>query len=140
MAMQNIFNKVTDYLMFREGTESEADGSLVPILTMGSIVWGVILRTTMIVFGSFIFMYLFDSRQYWWISLVVLWFGAAYPAWRQLQKFNQRIDKVSDEILCGTCRNFDKNSQLCRIYDEHVSKEYLPCDGLDWEPTSFEDK
>jgi len=125
--------------MFREGTEEEADGSLVPILTTGSIIWGVLLRSAIIIFSSFLIIEIFDMRQYWWFFFLLFWFFAAYPGWRQFQKFQERIKKVSEDTLCGSCRNFESSSQLCKILDEHVTKEYIPCEGLSWEPKSYED-
>lgn len=132
------FEKYIDLFMFREGTEEEADGTTQPIITTGSIVWGVLLRSSILIFLTFFLVESVGLRKYWWLLFFVIWFGAAYPGWRQFQLFQKRIKKVEEETLCGSCKHFDSGSQLCRIYDEHVTKDYLPCEGLNWEPTNFE--
>ncbi len=137
--MENIFDKISDVLMFREGTEADEYGSLIPVLTTGSIVWGIMLRTVFVVFLSFVIFYLFDLYKFVWVVLFALWFGAAYPGWRQFQLFNERVKKVVESTLCGSCLHFEKSSQLCKIYDEHVTQEYIPCEGLNWEPLPYEE-
>lgn len=130
--MDKNLEKIVDLFMFREGTE-EDDYSTRPIITTGSIVWGVILRSLIIIFLTF---FLLD-RGYGhsvWVLLFVYWFAVVFPAYRQYQKFNKRMDKFQEETLCGSCRHFIPGSQLCSMYDEHVSKDYIPCDGNDWEP------
>lgn len=137
--MNTLKDKLSDLFMFREGTEADDRGSLVPVLTTGSIVWGILLRTSVIVFLSFSIIYLYDLYKYVWVVLFALWFGAAYPGWRQFQLFQERIKKVTESTLCGSCMHFDKTSQLCKIYDEHVTREYIPCEGLNWEPINYEE-
>jgi hypothetical protein len=132
-------DKLIDVLQFREGTEEEADGSIQPIITTGSIVWGVLLRTAIIVFLSFIFYQFFGMQKFWWFTLLLIWFVSAYPAYRQYQIFQHRIQKVQEETLCGKCKYFESSSQLCRLYDEHISKNYIPCEGLSWEPTTVDE-
>jgi hypothetical protein len=135
-----MLEKIIDILMFREGTEEEADGSLTPIITTGSIIWGALLRSSLIILIGFLFFDSFEMRQYLWILLFLLWFGAAFPAWHQYQTFEKRLKVVEEETLCGSCKHFDSSSQLCRIFDEHVTKNYIPCEGLNWEPKSYEEK
>lgn len=134
----SVFNKITDILLFREGTEEGTDGENLPVVTTGSIVWGVILRTAIVFIISFLLLSNFEYRQYWWIVLFLLWFVAAYPGWRQYQKFQQRIKNVGESTLCGSCKHFDKTGQLCKIFDEHITKEHIPCEGLNWEPKNFD--
>ena len=50
--LKQLGNKVADYLMFREGTEG-LEGEVQPVVTTGSIVWGVILRSAIIIVISF---------------------------------------------------------------------------------------
>ncbi len=137
--MNTIIDKIADLFLFREGTEAAENGELYPIVTVGSIVWGVILRASIIVVLSFIFIQFFRFTGYWWLALFVFWFAAVYPGWKQYQKFNDKIQDIEESTLCGKCRYFEPTGQLCKIYDEHITKNYIPCDGLDWEPKSFED-
>lgn len=127
------FEKIIDLFMFREGTDKDSDSNT-PVVTTGSIVWGVILRSGVIIFLSLLLLQKFEFRYYWWISLFAMWFLVAYPAHRQHSKFAQRMDNFEEETLCGSCRHFIKGSQLCGIYDEHVSRNHIPCGGEAWEP------
>ncbi|MDQ1265242.1 MAG: hypothetical protein QG635_392 [Bacteroidota bacterium] len=129
--------KIKDAFLFREGG-IEDNRSNNPVVTTGSIVWGLLLRSSIIIFLSIVIINYFQIYTYWWLVFFALWFFAAYPAWRQWQKFHSRMEDFTESTLCGSCRHFDKSSQLCRIYDEHVSVDYLPCGGDSWEPASYE--
>lgn len=128
-----ILEKIKNLLMFQVGT-FEDSYSEKPIITTGSIIWGVLLRSLIIVMLSFFVVEQIDDRTAWWIAFFGFWVFAAFPAYQQLQTFNKRMDEFEESTLCGTCRHFVKGSQLCSLYDEHVSKEYVACDGNDWEP------
>jgi hypothetical protein len=127
-------DKAIDIFMFREGTDEDEHGSSQPVITTGSVVWGMIFRSAVIVFLTFVIIDQFEIRSNWWIFSFILWFAAIYPGWRQYNKFTTRIKKIEEETLCGSCRHFEPSSQLCRIYDEHVTKDHIPCEGLNWEP------
>ncbi len=126
--------KVIDIFMFREGTDEADEDQSQPIITTGSVVWGMILRSSVIVFLTFVLIDQFEIRHNWWIFSFMLWFAAIYPGWRQYNKFNKRIKKIEEETLCGTCINFESSNQLCKIYDQHVTKDHIPCEGLNWQP------
>ena len=126
--------------MFREGTTEDEKGMSQPIVTVGSIVWGVILRASIVVLLSFFFIQFYRFYGYWWVALFIFWFGAVYPGWKQYQTYQIKIKKIEESTLCGTCVHFESSGQLCKIYDEHISSDYIPCDGLDWQPRTFEDE
>jgi len=134
----DILNKILDLLLFRAGVEETEAGEVTPIFTTGSIVWGVLLRSAIIIFLSFILMSLVENRKYWWVTLLLLWLFAAYPGWKQYQEYKKHVEEVTESTLCGKCIHFDETSQLCKLYDEHISENYIPCGGVDWEPKSFE--
>lgn len=131
---------VLDLLLFRKGTEVNSEGKPIPILTTGSIAWGVILRSSIIIFFSFIIMSIFNKPSFWWVFLFLLWIFAAYPGWRQFQIYKNQIKEIEESTLCGNCIHFDSTSQLCRLYDEHIVEGYVPCWGVDWEPINEYDK
>lgn len=131
-----LLEKIFDFLLFREGTTE--DNSSEPIVTTGSIVFGALLRAAIIIFITLFVVIEYDYRGYWWISAFFVWFFAFYPAYRQYTKYNQRIESFSEDTLCGKCKHFEPSSQLCRITDEHVTQNYIPCEGLSWEPKSFD--
>lgn len=134
-----ITDTIVDVLMFRKGSEDEF-GTKIPVFTTGSIVWGVLLRTFLLLMISLLLLENYQMHDYWWLMLFIIWAVAIYPAWRQYRVFQEKVKKISEETLCGSCRNFDITSQLCKIYDEHITKDYLPCNGESWEPVSFEEK
>lgn len=137
--MKKYIDKISDILLFREGLDTDESGELQPIVTVGSIVWGVILRAFIIVFLSFLVISFYRFQGYWWAVLFIFWFAAAYPGWRQYQSFQKRIKDIEESTLCGTCVHFESSGQLCKIYDEHITNDYIPCEGLDWQPRTFED-
>jgi len=134
----DVLNKILDLLMFRIGTEQTENGKITPIVTLGSIAWGILLRSAIVIFLSFLFMSLIENRKIWWISFLVLWAFAAYPGWKQYLFYKKHLQDVSESTLCGKCVHFDETGQLCKLYDEHISEGYVPCGGVDWEPKPFE--
>ncbi len=118
--------------MFREG--GDYDSILTPpTVTTGSMVWGLILRSTIIIAITMFVVMALGRRELWWFAVFLFWFGAVYPAYRQYSKYHARIENFLEETLCGKCRHFVEQSQLCDIYDEHVSEDYIPCAGESWE-------
>lgn len=128
-----MFEKIIDLFMFREGTPEDSLTDK-PVITMGSIVWGVLLRSFVILLLTAFVIQKYSLQEYWWGALFIIWAFAAFPGYRQYQKFNERMDDFKESTLCGSCRNFEPSGQLCKIYDEHVSKNHIPCDGESWEP------
>ncbi|MCO5252107.1 MAG: hypothetical protein M9949_11915 [Candidatus Kapabacteria bacterium] len=131
--MKSIYDKTVDVLMFREGSDEDSN-SRAPIITTGSIVWGVLLRATIVLIAFFFLMDSIRGNDYWWVSLFFIWAFVAFPAYRQYEKYAKRIENFAEETLCGSCKHFNKGAQSCNIYDEHVSKDYIPCEGESWEP------
>lgn len=128
-----MLDKISDILMFRLPTKEDSQ-SREPKVTTGSIIWGVLLRTAFLIVIITLLLESLSMRQHWWLMLFAIWFGAAFPAWNQYRKFQERIKEFQEETLCGSCVHFEANSQLCKIFDEHVSTEYIPCEGMNWEP------
>jgi hypothetical protein len=135
--MKNLFmkwlEKFKDVFMFREG--SDIDNILVPpTITTGSIVWGLLLRSAIIIILTTFVIIFLEKREFWWISAFLFWIGAVYPAYRQYSKFQERMKKISDGTLCGKCKYFIIESQLCSLFDEHIGQNTIPCEGESWEP------
>ncbi|MDX9789995.1 MAG: hypothetical protein RBT61_04135, partial [Candidatus Kapabacteria bacterium] len=98
------FDMLMDYLMFRTGGE-EDNLSDNPTVTTGSIVWGVILRTSIVIILTLFLIRYTDFNEYWWYSFFVIWFFVAFPAFKQYQKFSERIKTLEEDTLCGKCRH-----------------------------------
>ena len=129
--MEKLFTKLLRLLNFTTNSE---DNQREEIVTTGSIVWGVLVRTVMIMVLSLTLIDYLDLRSNWWLILVLLWFIVAFPAYRKYKDFTDKTEEMIEGIICGSCRHLIKSSQLCGLYDEHVAEDYIPCDGDNWEP------
>ena len=128
-----VHEKLLDYLMFREYNPN-ADRQSNPSITTGSIVYGLLLRSAIIIIFSMTITPMLELYSYWWAFLLLFWLGAAYPAYRQFQFYSEKIDSLTEDTLCGKCKHFDASSQLCKIMDEHIGENYIPCGGEGFEP------
>lgn len=107
-----------------------------PYYTTGSIVAAALFRVSIIGVGGVVATAYIDSNSLWYVVLFLIWGIGVYPAYRQYQEFNDRVDKISQDTLCGSCQHFDPTNQLCTILDEHIIDENPPCGGEAWEPRS----
>ncbi len=130
--MDQILRKIINIINFETTELSETQTA--PVVTTGSIVFGVIIRTALIILISFFLVDYFYFRGNWWVIAVALWFLVAFPAYRRFRKFSEETDAFIEETLCGKCRHFDPTSKLCTVLDEHPTENYIPCDGESWEP------
>ena len=128
----NDIDKIKNLFLFKEVTDDDSHNE--PVVTVGSIVWGVLLRSAIIMVVTMIMMYNYGNNEMWYFSLFLIWLVALYPGWTQYQEYTNRIKKFTEDTLCGSCRNFNADSQLCKLYDEHVSTNHIPCEGESWEP------
>lgn len=136
--MQNSGNEIVEKLKFAllfKGV-SDDDNHNEPVVTHGTIIWGLILRSAIVVVVTIILLGQYRNNDIWYLSLFLMWLFALYPGWTQYKKYENRIKKFKENTLCGSCRNFEETSQLCKIYDQHVSSNNIPCEGMDWEPKS----
>ncbi len=136
-----MLDRLADLLLFRYTNQGKDDNTNAkPYITMGSIVWGGLVRTGLIVVTSWALVEYFELRDYWMVPLLAIVGLVIYPAYRQYYHFTGRIEVMQEETMCGSCKHFDPTSQLCRIYDEHVSTTYIPCEGDSWEPLTYEER
>lgn len=139
MADKNL-ETLKDLLQFRIGTEEDENGDEQPVITTGSVVWGVLLRMSVIIVIAFVFLSIFEAYRYWWVFLFIIWFGTTFPGWKQYQIFQRRMKKLQESTLCGSCLHFDPTSQLCKLYDQHITMNYIPCEGLNWDPKPIDNE
>lgn len=128
----DMVEKIKQLLLFKG--VSDEDNHNTPQVTMGTIVWGILLRIALIVLPALYLLQTNGRNEVWYIVLFLIWFLALYPGYVQFQKYQERITKFEESTLCGSCRHFSPESQLCKIYDVHVNTNYIPCEGEDWEP------
>ncbi len=130
--MEKFFIKLYKLLNF--STDSEIYSNEKTVITTGSIITGILFRTAIIIILSLSLSDYFDLRSNWWFVALILWFLVAFPAYNKYKEFNNTSNDILENTLCGKCRYFDQTSQLCTIYDEHITEDYIPCGGDSWEP------
>lgn len=123
---------LVDQLLLRRGFYDEL-GS--PRRTTGTIVFGALLRGFVVILAGFALWHYAGVEVSVPVSLVLLWGYAVYPAYRQFVLFSEQSQRIEEELLCSSCRHFNRSGQHCQLYDEHVRPDYIPCDGLDWDPS-----
>jgi hypothetical protein len=75
----------------------------------------------------------------WWLALVLVSYGFIInPAVKAYRKFEEKNKHLFEGTLCSSCKHFEKSAVLCCKYDQHPTDDFIPCEGQDWEPTSFE--
>ncbi|MBI5645668.1 MAG: hypothetical protein HY962_01950 [Ignavibacteriae bacterium] len=105
--------------------------------TIGSIVAWALLRAALVVLVALLaFEYLrwIDYSLWWGITAVSLYAFVVHPIQVQYRLYREETRKVLSGTLCASCRHFEETGVLCAKLDEHVTEEYIPCDGELWEP------
>lgn len=106
---------------------------------MGEIVFWTLIR---IAFSIPLVWILRSYLDYsiWWITIVFIFYGIViHPAILGYRKFEEKNKNLVESSLCSSCKHFNKSAVLCIKHDEHPDINYLPCEGLDWEPKSQEE-
>jgi hypothetical protein len=101
---------------------------------MGDIIFWTIIRTAIVIPAVWI-LKSYISEQLW----ILIWIAAIYgiiihPAFLSYKKFETKNKDVIDSSLCSTCKHFDPSAVLCLKHDKHPTENYIPCDGIHWEP------
>lgn len=105
---------------------------------MGDIIYWTLIRLAVSIPLIWILKDYFDNSM-WWISIVFILYGVVlFPAIRSYKKFEEQNKEILESSLCSSCKHFDKSAVLCIKYDKHPTNDYVPCEGLDWEPKTFE--
>ncbi|MFO7448378.1 MAG: hypothetical protein R6W90_18610 [Ignavibacteriaceae bacterium] len=100
---------------------------------MGEIVFWTIIRTALVIPAVWILQGYIDQQLWWLVSLAGIYGIIIHPALIHFRFFEEKNKEIVESTLCSTCKHFDKSAVLCMKHDKHPTKEYLPCEGLDWE-------
>ncbi len=101
---------------------------------MGGIIFWTILRVAILIPLLWIFIDWFEYK-YWWAVVTISVYGfIIHPAVIQYKLFLEKNKEVLTNSLCSSCKYFDETAVICLKYDKHPTKEYVPCEGADWEP------
>ena len=101
---------------------------------MGEIVFWTIIRATVTIIGLWIIESQIDFQLWWIISIAAIYVLVIHPAIVSYRWFEERNKKVIESTLCSSCKNFDPSAVLCIKYDKHPTENYVPCEGVEWEP------
>jgi len=101
---------------------------------MGEIVFWSIFRIVLLIPILWISRDYIDFRFWWIIASTAIYVVIIHPAILHYRLFEEKNKDVIESSLCSTCKNFDKTAVLCLKHDRHPSVNYIPCEGLHWEP------
>jgi hypothetical protein len=103
---------------------------------MGEIIFWALVRIILLIPILWILRSYIDFGLWWIVSSVAIYVIIIQPAMLHYRFFEEKYKDVIESSLCSTCKNFDKTAVLCLKHDRHPSINYIPCDGLHWEPNS----
>ena len=109
----------------------------IKFILMGEIVFWTIIRTAVLIPIIWILQSYIDFQFWWIINVVAIYVIIIHPAVIHYKLFEEKNKDIIESTLCSTCRHFDKTAVLCMRHDKHPSLEFLPCQGLDWEPSAI---
>ncbi|MBE0573157.1 MAG: hypothetical protein IH618_16560 [Ignavibacteriaceae bacterium] len=101
---------------------------------MGAIVFWTIIRTAITIPVLWILRSHMDAQLWWMVSIAAIYVLIIHPAMVSHRWFEKHNKKVIESSLCSSCKNFDRSAVLCIKYDKHPTENYVPCDGVEWEP------
>ena len=101
---------------------------------MGEIVFWTLVRTLVMIPLIWISLDYFDYKFWWIISIIAIYIVIIHPAIISYKKFVEKNKDVNENSLCSSCRHYDKTAVLCMKYDKHPTMDFIPCNGVDWEP------
>lgn len=109
-------------------------------ISIGSIVYWGIIRLTLVIVALWVLYYYIDYGTWWMIGIVSLYVVVVHPIIIQYEMYREQNKIVLESSLCSSCRYFDVTAVLCTKLDEHPTENYLPCEGMYWEPKMVESK
>lgn len=103
---------------------------------MGEIIFWVIIRTAIIIPLLWVSQPYMEYGTWWVASIALLYAVIIHPATIHYRLYLQKNKPVLESSLCTSCNYFDQSAVLCLKHDAHPTATWLPCEGLDWEPSS----
>jgi len=101
---------------------------------MGAIVFWTIIRVAILIPTLWFLVELIDYK-FWWTLVIISVYGVViHPAVIQYKLFIEKNKEILYNTLCSNCKHFEKTAVLCAKHDKHPTVNFLPCDGVDWEP------
>ena len=101
---------------------------------MGGIVYWTLIRLALTIVAV-IYLSDFYTGKFWWpMVLLAIYLIVIHPAISQYKQFIRKNSPIIEDTLCSNCKHFDETAVLCMKHDEHPSQDYIPCEGMHWEP------
>jgi hypothetical protein len=101
---------------------------------LGEIIFWAIIRIVLTIPIIWILQSYVDYQLWWLICVFSIYGVIIHPALIHYRLFEEKNKDIIESTLCSTCEHFDRSAVLCMKHDKHPTKEYLPCEGFDWEP------
>jgi hypothetical protein len=106
---------------------------------MGEIVFWTIIRIVILIPIIWAARGFMDYSVWWSASILAIYGVIIHPTIVHYQLFREKNKDIIEYTLCSSCKYFDETAVLCLKYDEHPTRDYLPCGGVDWEPKDKND-
>ncbi len=101
---------------------------------MGKIVFWALIRIAFLIPVLWIAIDWVDYKFWWILASLAVYAVVFHPGIIQYKIFKEENKPVLEDTICSQCKHFDESAVLCLKYDEHPAENYIPCDGIDWEP------
>ena len=101
---------------------------------MGAIIYWAIIRIAVLIPLLWIAIDYIEYKYWWMIVSMSIYGFIIHPAFIQYKLFREEHREVITNTLCSSCKYFDETAVICLKFDEHPSRETIPCKGSDWEP------
>jgi hypothetical protein len=107
---------------------------------LGELIFWTIIRSAILLPLVWVLKGYLNYDLWWTVSLFSFYVVIVHPAVIHYRLFNEKNKEIIEDTLCSSCEYFNKSAILCLKHDKHPTKEYIPCEGIDWLPKPSEDK
>lgn len=101
---------------------------------MGRIIYWAIIRVAILIPTLWLLLDWMEYKFWWTLGIISIYGVIIHPAVVQYKLFLDENKEVLEDTICASCESFDESAVLCMKHDEHPTADYIPCDGIDWEP------
>ena len=101
---------------------------------MGDIIFWAILRTAIVIPAVWILKSHIDEQLWWIVTIAAIYGIIIHPIVLGVKRFEAKSKDILESTICSNCKHFDPSAVLCMKHDKHPTKDYIPCDGIHWEP------
>lgn len=103
---------------------------------MGEIVLWTLVRLVVSIPIIWVLKDYINTQLWWTISFIIIFVFVFYPTFSKYKQFQEKNKSILEDTICSACKHFDETAILCTKLDKHPTENYIPCDGLEWEPNN----